>query len=104
VAGGPDGTVRSGCRRGRLAGFGVRRVLRRHRCERQADAAESGDLGVQVVDDQVDAVVVSADGVIGGGRAPELVGPDSRSRSGPRTMSAKAGAALVFKVKPRWMV
>ena len=29
-------------------------------------------------------------------RAPELAGPDSSSRSGPRTTSAKAGAALVF--------
>ena len=37
-------------------------------------------------------------------RAPELAGPDSSSRSGPRTTSAKAGAALVFSVKPRWVV
>ena len=37
-------------------------------------------------------------------RAPELAVPDSSSRSGPRVTSAKAGAGLVRKVKPRWVV
>src|SRR5919112_4805625 len=31
-------------------------------------------------------------------RAPELAGPDSSSRSGPRTTSAKAGAALALVI------
>lgn len=47
------------------------------------------------------AVVAVSSGVA---RAPELAGPDSRSRRGPRTTSAKAGAALVFTVKPTWVV
>src|SRR5262249_60489015 len=34
-------------------------------------------------------------------RAPELVGPDSSSRRRPRVTSAKAGAALVLRRKPR---
>ena len=37
-------------------------------------------------------------------RAPELVGPESRSRSGPRTTSANADPALKRTVNPRWVV
>ena len=36
------------------------------------------------------------------GWSPELRGPLSSSRSGPRRTSAKAGAALEIRLKPRW--
>ncbi|GAB3895405.1 hypothetical protein GCM10027612_48110 [Microbispora bryophytorum subsp. camponoti] len=65
---------------------------------------EPVDLGVQVVDDQQDAVAARAGRLGGVARAPELAGPDSSSRSGPRTTSAKAGPAPLFRVKPRWVV
>src|SRR4051812_22713975 len=35
--------------------------------ERQARVAEPGDLGVEVVDDEVDAVVAGGGGIVGGG-------------------------------------
>ncbi len=73
--------------------------------EGQTRVAEPSDLGIDVVEDEVDAIaapaVASSSGVA---RAPELAGPDSRSRRGPRTTSAKAGTKLVFTVKPRWVV
>ncbi len=72
--------------------------------EGRACVAEPGDLGAQVTGDEVDAVAADRVGVGGVARAPELAGPDSSSRSGPRTTSANAGAALVFSVKPRWVV
>ena len=37
-------------------------------------------------------------------RPAELVGPLSRSRRSPRVTSAKAGAALDRRAKPRWVV
>jgi hypothetical protein len=72
--------------------------------KRQAGSTLPLDLGVEVLDDQVDAVAPGNVGVGWCARAPELAGPDSSSRSGPRTTSAKAGAALVFSRNPRWSV
>ena len=72
--------------------------------ETTAGVAEPVDFGVEVVDDEVDTVAAGSAASSGVARAPELAGPESSSRSGPRTTSAKAGAALVFTVKPRWVV
>jgi hypothetical protein len=72
--------------------------------ERQPGRTQSVDLGVQIVDDQVDTVAAGRGGIVGVARAAELAWPDSNSRSGPRTTSAKAGAALLCRVNPRWVV
>jgi hypothetical protein len=42
--------------------------------EGEAGVAEPGDLGIQVVDDEVDTVAASGGGVVGVARAPELAG------------------------------
>ena len=65
-----------------------------------ACVAEPGDLGGQVTGDQVDAVAADRVGVGGVARAPERAGPDSSSRSGPRTHVRERGCG-VFSVKPR---
>ncbi len=38
------------------------------------------------------------------GRPAELAGPLSSRRSLPRTTSANAGAALIRRLKPKWVV
>ena len=72
--------------------------------EGRSHAAEPVDLGVEVVDDEMDPIAAGGGGVGGVARAPELAGPDSSRRSGPRVTSANAGAALVPTVNPRWFV
>ena len=61
--------------------------------EGHAGGAQPGDLGVDVVDQQVDAVPAAGSGrrPSGIGRPAELAGPDSSSRRLPRRTSANAG-------------
>jgi hypothetical protein len=74
--------------------------------EAQAGLVDSGDLGGDVADDEVDAFQPSGPGLAPSciGRPAELAGPLSSSRRLPRVTSANAGAALPRSVKPRCVV
>ena len=70
--------------------------------EGQSGAAQALDLGIEIVNGEVDAVAAGSCGVRRcGARAPELAGPDSSNRNGPRVTSAKAGRCAVRREKPR---
>jgi hypothetical protein len=58
----------------------------------------------QIVDDEVDAVTACSGGIHGGGAGAGAGWSGQQQPQRSRTTSAKAGAALVCSVKPRWVV
>src|SRR5262249_13235610 len=73
--------------------------------EAHALPSQPRDFGIEVVDEQVDAIPPARAGLpaVGMGRPAELVGPLSSSRRLPRLTSA-TGSPVVRRADPSWVV
>jgi hypothetical protein len=80
------------------AGAGDRVAAKGH-----ASAGEPGDLGIQVVDDEVDAVAASGGGVVGGGAGAGTGGSGQQEAKRAAYHVGECGCGAGSS-KPRWAV